>query len=167
MREASLGGDGVLLAEHPDDRSGRRAHVVMFCCLFIEDLVDKAADTRANDICVLLILVSRVPNLMVVERCPADLGPLNYWEDSRTTFFIHIGTGYSTLVGSAHTSVHNLVTTGRNVAPTAHRRLSHNENWLLGLRLHDWRGLRVALMRLFDLLLCLLLNSSRQLLNVL
>ena len=71
----------MLLAEHSDDRSGRRAHVVMFCCLFIKDLVDKAADTRANYI-VFLVLISRVPNLMVVERCPTDLGPLNYWEDS-------------------------------------------------------------------------------------
>jgi len=167
MREASLGCDGMLLAEHPDNRSGRRAHVVMFWCLFIEDLVDKTAYTWANNIGVLLILVTWVTNLMVVERCPADLGPLNYWEDSRSTFFIHIGTGYGTLVGSAHTSVHNLVTTGRDVAPTAHRRLSYNKNWLLGLRLHDWRGLRVALMRLFDLLLCLLLNRSRQFLNVL
>ena len=157
----------MLLAEHSDNRSGRRAHVVMFCCLFIKDLVDKTADTRANNIGVFLVLVIRVPNLMVVERCPADLGPLNYWEDSRSTFFIHIGTGYGTLVGSAHTSVHNLVTTGRDVTTTAHRWLSHNDYRFLGLRLHDWRGLRVALMRLFYLLLCLLLNSSRQLLNVL
>lgn len=72
----------MLLAEHSDDRSRCRAHVVMFCCLFIKDLVNEAAHAWANYCGVLLALAGRIPKLMVVERCPADLGPLNYWEDS-------------------------------------------------------------------------------------
>ena len=59
------------------------------------------------------------------------------------------------------------MTTGRNVTLSPHRRLSHDDYWFLRLGFQDRRSLRVALVGLFYLLLCLLLNTSGQLLNIL